>query len=353
MWALFQSLRINAKKGITLFVWDWFLLVIVMMITAGYVKEVMHPAFPIIGLIWILATATAIWHLGGVEIDSLFFARLLGTEVGKEFTHALNIFFLLGSATVVFFSLFPVSKLWTVTIILPIALIGIFTSANLANKETSWIKFYTVYLWLVGIILFTLATVGVASWFKINIFGYTPEIIYIWFTGWVMRLMLLGLIFWVFSFIPKVPAKISGLLKTAGSLLIIAAVVLMVFPGLQAKLTDSGSFDKGKQVVAQHAAKATAAVATQLPANAKFVRPVNPGEVAELTCTSLELPPPERWTRGPNGVVREPDWPAGAKSRGLRNTTNDKIDLFVVLTGGQSLEPPAAEQKQVARAPVQ
>ena len=142
--------------------------------------------------------------------------------------------------------------------------------------------------------------------------------------------VLLGVILLAIAFIPKLPGgKFVGMI---GSLLLIfgllMAATLWTWPKLENSLKPS---------TAPHASKTTV---SQLPANAKHVKTLAPGEITILTCGTLELPPPQRWTRGPNGVVREPDWPAGAKSRGLRNTTNDVIELFIVLPPGQSLEKP-------------
>lgn len=353
MWALFQAIRRNVKLGITIFIWDLLLLAATLTVTAGVVKAVMHPAIPIIGVIWVLATAAAIWHAGGVEIDALFFARFLKMEMGKEFTHALNIFFMLGATTVIFFSLFPVWKFWAASILLPLILVGIFTSANLADKKTDWLKFRTAYLWLTGIVLAILAMAGVADWLKVDLFGVTPEIIRSWFSGWVMRLPLLGGILLALSFIPKIP-KFSGLLKLAGVILMAVTAILLIFPELQPSSTpDKGMGAKNgtNALRAPLASSNNVVFAPRLPDGARFVKTLAPGEVAMLTRKRMDIAPPERWTRSSNGVVKEPPWPPQAQSRGIRNNTAANFDLFVVLPEGQGIEglPEAPVAKQATK----
>ncbi len=174
------------------------------------------------------------------------------------------------------------------------------------------------------------------------------------FTSWPWRMVALGAI--LLAAMMLIPAKIvlpgRKFIGWVGAMVLIAGLALVFFPEAQAKLTSSDSGSGGeKQIAAHHATKASATA--QLPANAKFVKALAPGEIAMLTRASLELPPPERWTRGPNGVVREPDWPSGAKSRGLRNTTKDRLDLFVVMVLGQNVESSTAGStlgKQVTQA---
>lgn len=227
MWALFQTLRRQTKLGFSLFVWDLLFLVVVMMVTSAITKQVMHPAISIIGTLWVLATAAAIWHLGGVEGDSLIFARMLGVEQGKEFTRALNVFFILGSTTVIFFFLFPAWKFWAGTILLPVLLVAIFTCANMAERKTNWNLFFWIFASIAGAILAAIVIAGLTGWTTENGAALIQRP---WFQSWIERLLLLGLIFLGISFIPKMP---KDMLRIGAGLAIIISVILLVFPEIQ------------------------------------------------------------------------------------------------------------------------
>jgi len=227
MWALFQVIRRQVKLGLSVLVWDLLFLFLIMIITSAITKQVMHPAISIIGALWVLATAAAIWHLGGVQVDSLFFARLLDTEVGKEFARALNIFFVLGSTTVIFFFLFPVWKFWAGTIILPVILIGVFACANMAERKTNWNLFFWIYASTAGIILAAIVIAGLTGWTTENGAAFIQKT---WFKSWIERLLLLGFLFLALSFVPKMP---KGILRFGAGLAIIAGTVLLVFPEIQ------------------------------------------------------------------------------------------------------------------------
>ncbi|HRY52883.1 MAG TPA: hypothetical protein P5089_03540 [Candidatus Portnoybacteria bacterium] len=341
MWAMINLFRKNIKLGVSVLVWDWLLLFVVMLAIAGLTQEVMHPALPIIGVLWVLATAATIWHLGGIAVDSLFLAKLLKEEIGTEFTRALNVFFFLGSTTVIFFSLFPIWKFWAATFILPIVLVGIFTTANLANKETAWIRFYRVYVWLAAAILFILAIAGIAGWFKTDIFGLTPEKISFFLSSWTVRLFILGLVFWGLSLIPKIPTKILGFLRVSGSVILIIVITIIILPEVQAKLVSLGgnAGDKKETIAAPVVSKNPEPVTKQIqiPSEAKFVATVMLNDRVCMERESLDGPPPKFFV-DLGGEIKSHPWPTDKKQYCATNKHRQEgYQLYIYAEPGQSL----------------
>jgi len=301
MWTLIKTIydsldqtRKEAKLSLTVLVWDLLLLIIVMMATAACVKEVMHPAISIIGFAWILLSVATIWHLGGVIVDSLFLAKLLDTEVGKEFTRAFNIFFILGSTTVIFFFLIPVWKFWAGTILLPVLLVAIFACANMAERKTNWDLFFRIFASIAGAILAAIVIAGLTGWTTENGAAFIQRT---WFKSWIERLLLLGLLFLGISFIPKMPQKA---LQLGAGLAIIASIILLVFPEIQPNFNPN------------QPKKATKITEHKSPATAKISSLVATGITLEqgerlLATKDASAPPVVLVIKFPDGEQRELD----------------------------------------------
>jgi hypothetical protein len=224
MFAFIASIRRQTKLGIAILVWDLMLLIAILLAMTAGLQQIMHPAIAVVGALWILFTSGAIWHSGGVIVDTALAARILNTEIGKEFTHALNIFFMLGATTVVFFFLFPVWKFWAGTFILPVLLVGLFTSANLAGEKTNWNMFYKAYSLIIAALLLAFIFIGLTGWRPENT-DFSGFI-----NSWISRLMLLGTVLIILSFMPFIPQGFKGLLKFLGSAMLIISLVLIIFP---------------------------------------------------------------------------------------------------------------------------
>ena len=122
----------------------------------------------------------------------------------------------------------------------------------------------------------------------------------------------------------------------ASTIALITLLILLTanvfWPAAKGKFPELAKIGSGDKV---HAPKTP--VAARLPANAVFVKTLAPGEIAYLTRQNMDVSPPERWTKGPDGILKENNWPTNARHRGLRNTTNSPIQLFVVLSHGQQI----------------
>jgi hypothetical protein len=289
MWALFNWLRGQVKYGITLFIWDLFLLVITLMsITAG-VQRIMHPAIIIIGCIWVLMTAGAIWHARGVYIDSLLVARILDVEIGKEFTHALNLFFVTGCTTVVFFALFPVYKYWPSALLLPVLLIGLVASSNLADKKTNWDYFYRGYLWLIMAALASILIFGMTSFTQESLTEMAEKPWDLSFLGsWLWRMILFGAAMLAVLLIPekyiKIPGK--GLLGALGVILLLVGLTLVVFPEIL-------NLDLGPSSEAAKASKPVVETFKPTGTARQTHREPEPAPASQLTSTGITLQPGE------------------------------------------------------------
>ena len=336
MWALVNIFRQKAKMGVVLLVWDLFLLGISLTCITAYTEKIMHPAIITVGLIWVMATAGAIWHFGSVAVDSLFLADLMHKKVGEEFTRALNIFFVLGCTTVVFFALFPVWKYWPSALILPVLLVGLFTSSNLAGRKTNWGYFYNGYLWLILIALISILVFGMThlTQDKIGDIIERPWNLSFssYFNSWPWRMALFGAVLLDAAiFIPK-KVELPGrkLMGFIGSALLIAGMALIFFPEVQARI-ETGSSQGKNPPAATHHRRDTANSRAQLPANAKLVAIIEPGEIVWQTLTSLDQPPPKRWTVNTRTgyVGREAPWPTGSVICGTRNPIDQDIELYV------------------------
>lgn len=162
---------------------------------------------------------------------------------------------------------------------------------------------------------------------------------------WPWRLVFFGLIMISVLLIPekliKVPGK--GLIGLVGVIVLFVGAAFVVFPEIQPDFRPSRPAPSAKT------SRAAPRRATELPPNAVFVKTMTPGEVVHLVRTSMDAPPPERWTTGPMGdAVKEPPWPINERSRGLRNTTNEIIKLFVVgqrvtISNGSRPTPPVSQ----------
>ena len=345
MWALVNIFRQKAKMGVVLLVWDLFLLGISLTCITAYTEKIMHPAIITVGLIWVMATAGAIWHFGSVAVDSLFLADLMHKKVGEEFTRALNIFFVLGCTTVVFFALFPVWKYWPSALILPVLLVGLFTSSNLAGRKTNWGYFYNGYLWLILIALISILVFGMThlTQDKIGDIIERPWNLSFssYFNSWPWRMALFGAVLLAAAiFIPKkveLPGrKLTGFV---GSALLIAGMALIFFPEVQAKI------EKTDPPAATHHRYDAANSNAQLPANAKLVAAIEPGEIVWQRLTRPDEPPPKRWTvNAMTGYVgREAPWPTGSKICGTRNPVDQDIELYIE---GQDVKISSAPPKK-------
>lgn len=362
MWALLMINRQKIKAGLSLFIWDTFLLIAVMFCITAITQRVMSSAIIIVGTIWVLATAGAIWHLGGVEVDSLFIARITGLEIGKEFTHALNVFFFMGCTAVVFFALFPVWKYWPSALILPVLLIGLFTSANLACKETCWEYFYKGYLALIIIAVISIVFFGITDMTQDGIAGNFPiqlkSIGGISNVGsWPWRMVGLGIALLVATtLIIKKEFKGKGMLTFIGSALLLIGVILATFPEAQAKVEELGKAPTAaKSARSSHNAPAPS-FNTELPVGAICLIRTEPGQIAWLTRNATELPAPEIYIKIlDTGEVRtqgEP-WPANSKFWGLRNPSESRTEIYATPSvEGQgvsaSLDKPSLNNQRLA-----
>lgn len=81
----------------------------------------------------------------------------------------------------------------------------------------------------------------------------------------------------------------------------------------------------------------TRSAINQLPANAKFVKTLAPGEIIVLRRERMDIAPPERWVRNIRGKsYKVSDWPPHEEAFYTKNTWSENADLFVVLPPGQS-----------------
>ncbi len=159
-WEHFQDARTTIKLYLSALIAETIILVVINTLVLGIFQKTMSSFVSIVGLIWVSATAAAIWFLGGVEVDGLFLARIFKLEVGKEFTKALNIFFLIQSTIVVFFFFIPFWKFWAGFFLLPILILGVTLSGFLTNSGVNWKYFYKGY-W--ALIIFAIGTMILLS----------------------------------------------------------------------------------------------------------------------------------------------------------------------------------------------
>ncbi|MEK7162507.1 MAG: hypothetical protein AAB730_01455 [Patescibacteria group bacterium] len=174
MWTLFKQLlnwdtiqagRKTAKLCLSALALETLLLICLNTFILAILQKQMSPIISALGLFWILLTASAIWFLGGVEVDSLFLARIFKLEAGKEFTKVLNIFFLIQSTIVLFFFFIPFWKFYGGFFLLPLLILGAIQSGFLANEGVNWKYFYRAY-W--GLIIFALSAMFVFSALNLN-----------------------------------------------------------------------------------------------------------------------------------------------------------------------------------------
>jgi len=160
---------------------------------------------------------------------------------------------------------------------------------------------------------------------------------------------LLGVILLGIAFIPRLPA--GKFLGGVGALLLLFGLIMSAtfwaWPELEKK-------NPPPEQKTTHRATRTPATVQRLPANAKFVKTLTPGERIYLTRTNMDASPPERWAKFSDGqVAKFAPWPANAQHRYAENTIGEPHDLYVVLPPGQgytkSLTDPALGQ-QIARA---
>lgn len=154
----------------------------------------------------------------------------------------------------------------------------------------------------------------------------------------VLGALLLGI-----AFIPRLPA--GKLLGAAGALLLLLGALMWAICWTWPDLLESGSRHKGAGY-RQNAISAPAAsvASSPLPASAKFIKTLAPGERIYLTRASLTAPPPERWYKFPDGrAARFAPWPSEAKHRYAQNGTGQAHDLYVVLPAGQSVTASATD----------
>lgn len=146
---------------------------------------------------------------------------------------------------------------------------------------------------------------------------------------------------------PKIRRKIG----------ILCLIVFLVFGIFWPAATEKFPKTKGFKLFAA-AFQATTPEESQLPANAKFVKTLAPGEKVYLTRTNMDAPPPERWSKDATGkvtIVRP--WPVGEKARSYWNDLPDTDSLYLVLPPGLTMADfkisatNPAINKQAARTP--
>jgi len=165
-WDTFQAGRKTIKICLSALVAETIFLIFILTIIDAVFQRTMSPTISALGLFWIFATASAIWFLGGVEVDSLFLARIFKLELGEKFTKALNIFFLGQSAIVVFFFFIPFWKFWGAFFLLPLLILGVIQSGILAGEAVNWKYFYRVF-W--GLIIFSIVAMLILSMLNFSI----------------------------------------------------------------------------------------------------------------------------------------------------------------------------------------
>ena len=112
MIALIQALRRQGKLALTMLFLDTIFLLVCETIIVAFGQALLHPWVAGFGLCWIVTTVLAIWIRGGVVVDGLIIARIVGQEVGKIFTHALVLFFWLQFTIVSALLVIPVWYFW-------------------------------------------------------------------------------------------------------------------------------------------------------------------------------------------------------------------------------------------------
>jgi len=162
--------------------------------------------------------------------------------------------------------------------------------------------------------------------------------------SWPWRMTLFGIILLAAAiFIPK-KVELPGrkLMGFLGSVLLVTGVALLFFPEVQARI-ETGQGKNAPAAISRRGSPARSA-SQQLPANAKLVAIIEPGEIAWQTLTSPDQPPPKRWTVNTmTGYVgREAPWPTGSKICGTRNPIDQSLELY---TAGQDVKISSAPKK--------
>ena len=179
--------------------------------------------------------------------------------------------------------------------------------------------------------------------------------------SWPWRLVAFGAI--LLAAVMFLPARFvlpgRKLIGFIGAMVFIAGLALVFFPEAQAKLTYDDKPTTTAPMAPSHAAPiaySEPAAAPQLPANAKFVKTLAPGERIYLTRANMDAPPPERWAKFLDGqAAKFAPWPANARHRYAENTINENHDLYVVLPPGQNYTTSSTDPalgKQMAPAPM-
>ncbi len=150
-WNTLQASRKTVKLCLSALMAETLALVFINAFVLMFLQKQMSPFVSAFGLFWIFLTAAAIWVKGDVEVDSLFLARVFNLEIGKEFTRALSIFFLIQSSIVIFFFFVPFWKFWAGFLLLPLLIAGVLLSGSLTEKKVNWRNFYRIY-WILTVL---------------------------------------------------------------------------------------------------------------------------------------------------------------------------------------------------------
>jgi hypothetical protein len=227
MWALLNAYRVRAKLALSILVWDLFLLIGIMTLWLAGSKTPIDPWIAFIGFLWILATAGAIWHRGGVVVDALFSAKIFGLKAGEEFTKAINVFFFIQTAIVLFFLIVPIWLFWAGYFIFVIVLIGLFTSGTLAEIPIKWKIVYGLYVVMAIILALAYAQFAYNA-FSGNNFHLTSYLL----ADGVGKFFGLGITLIILSFMFKIIIQANGFSKaimSIGGILILVGIVLIFF----------------------------------------------------------------------------------------------------------------------------
>lgn len=224
-WGRFNQYRKLIKHKLSLILIPIILLIIAETLIARSHQIWMDPTVAWVGMLWIILTQLWLWVRGGVVYDMLITARLIDTQLGRDFTLAHKIYFLIQTTIVAFFFFVPIWHFWAAYWILFILLTGWLLSGSLAGRPWPWKEFWKSYVTgtfvIIGLIILAAVykTVFQSSFYGDGISclrGFSP---------WVWKVGLFGLIILAIGFIPKVPMGIRWI----GALFIISAAALCIF----------------------------------------------------------------------------------------------------------------------------
>lgn len=296
----FDQERREVKLGLSVVLIDLIIFIIIEASIVTTTKSLLNPIVMWVGIGWIVATAVAIWFLGGIEVDALVLAKIVGLKIGDEFVNAILVFGMIHVWIVSFFMLIPVWQFWPGFAGIIIALMGWALSAPLAGAKFNWDYVRRAYIAMVVAITALIVLVGAykfATGKEISL-----EAIRSTLQGGLGMLLMGAVLLLILGSIPKMPAR--KLMQWVGAVAIVAIVCLAFFwPAAKRELVAMGRQTKTESEAQQAAGQQKAQeITVEVKSGEKKVHTgLFPKKGGYIQYVSNGIP---FWTIG-----RPPQWP--------------------------------------------